>query len=261
MTVRAHIWGPSTVTLPISSYPRDYVCDTDAEKPTSGLVVGSRCYCVDTGKVYRATAANAWTEVGGSGGSAWGGITGTLSNQSDLQTALNAKAASGHNHDGVYSLIGHTHAGGADPFTAKVKSSADVTNATTTPVAVPGCSFAFEANSTYAIELYALCTSAAATTGYGFALDVSIAVTAVGLTFFHQLANTGTLAGGSSLADNVTAGVSSGVPAINVQNPVFGGGVLITGVNPGTAQLVFRPEVAASATCKAGTILRVMKVS
>jgi len=30
--------------------------------------------------------------LGGSGGAAWGGITGTLSNQTDLQTALNTKA-------------------------------------------------------------------------------------------------------------------------------------------------------------------------
>jgi hypothetical protein len=36
-----------------------------------------------------------WLEInagGGGGGGAWGGITGTLSDQTDLQTALNAKA-------------------------------------------------------------------------------------------------------------------------------------------------------------------------
>lgn len=32
----------------------------------------------------------------------WGGIVGTLSNQTDLQNALDAKAAASHNHDGVY---------------------------------------------------------------------------------------------------------------------------------------------------------------
>lgn len=35
---------------------------------------------------------------GGGGGSSWGTITGTLSSQTDLQTALDAKAASSHNH-------------------------------------------------------------------------------------------------------------------------------------------------------------------
>ena len=36
---------------------------------------------------------------GGSGsGAAWGEITGTLSSQTDLQSALNGKAGSSHNH-------------------------------------------------------------------------------------------------------------------------------------------------------------------
>lgn len=35
---------------------------------------------------------------GGGGAAAWGDITGTLSNQADVQTALNAKAASAHTH-------------------------------------------------------------------------------------------------------------------------------------------------------------------
>jgi hypothetical protein len=47
------------------------------------------------------------THVGGS--TAWGGITGTLSDQTDLQTALDAKSASGHNHDAAYAALGHAH--------------------------------------------------------------------------------------------------------------------------------------------------------
>lgn len=40
--------------------------------------------------------ANVWTKViSTGGGAAWGGITGTLSNQTDLQTALDGKQASG----------------------------------------------------------------------------------------------------------------------------------------------------------------------
>jgi hypothetical protein len=45
---------------------------------------------------------------GGSGGAAWGGITGTLADQADLQTALDGKQASGsyaadtHDHDAAY---------------------------------------------------------------------------------------------------------------------------------------------------------------
>lgn len=36
---------------------------------------------------------------GGGGGGTWGSITGTLSDQTDLQTALNAKAAASHTHE------------------------------------------------------------------------------------------------------------------------------------------------------------------
>lgn len=39
----------------------------------------------------------------------WGGITGTLSAQSDLSSALSGKADSTHTHTGVYSEVGHTH--------------------------------------------------------------------------------------------------------------------------------------------------------
>ena len=41
----------------------------------------------------------AWIEsLGGGGSSAWGGITGTLADQTDLQAALDAKAAASHTH-------------------------------------------------------------------------------------------------------------------------------------------------------------------
>ena len=49
-------------------------------------------------------------EAGGPGGAAWGAITGTLSDQTDLQTVIDAKAASNHNHDAAYADIAHTHA-------------------------------------------------------------------------------------------------------------------------------------------------------
>jgi hypothetical protein len=44
-----------------------------------------------------------WQDVGGGGGGGgtWGSITGTLSEQTDLQTALNAKAALSHTHGNI----------------------------------------------------------------------------------------------------------------------------------------------------------------
>lgn len=43
------------------------------------------------------------------GDASWGGIGGTLSDQTDLQTALDGKAASAHNHDGSYATAAHNH--------------------------------------------------------------------------------------------------------------------------------------------------------
>lgn len=87
-----------------------------------------------------------------SGGSSWGGITGTLANQADLQTALDAKGTSsfsgsygdlanipatfppavhnhdlaysalGHNHDASYSALGHDHAGVYEPANANIQA-------------------------------------------------------------------------------------------------------------------------------------------
>lgn len=43
---------------------------------------------------------------GGGGGGTWGSITGTLSSQTDLQTALNGKSDVGHTHTNINSLVG-----------------------------------------------------------------------------------------------------------------------------------------------------------
>ena len=58
--------------------------------------------CFISGELVGATPA-------GQGGAAWGGITGTLSSQTDLQTALDAKASSNHNHDSAYAAAAHNH--------------------------------------------------------------------------------------------------------------------------------------------------------
>lgn len=60
--------------------------------------------CVNalTGTAYVLIGGVVTALAGGAGGAAWGGITGTLSSQTDLQAALDGKAATGHNHSGVY---------------------------------------------------------------------------------------------------------------------------------------------------------------
>ena len=157
------------------------------------------------------------------------------------------------------SLIGHTHAAGGYTLVAKLANDA-ATGANTTPISLTGLVFSFVANSTYRIHFYGSVSPAAATTGCGFQFDVSAAVTLISLSFRHQLANTGTLSGGSSIADDASAGVSSGMPANGGVYPVAGSGIIVTGANAGTAQLRFRSEVNAVTTAKAGLTLVVEKI-
>lgn len=136
-----------------------------------------------------------------------------------------------------------------------------VTGANTNLNNVTGLLFTYAANSVYRIHIYGAVSAAATTTGNGFAFDLSSAVTSIWLQHFHQLANTGTLSGGSSVADAASIGVSSGVPVANAFIPVYGTGLLKTGANTGTAQLQYRSEVAAISTLRAGTTIVVEKIA
>ena len=133
------------------------------------------------------------------------------------------------------------------------------TNPTAAPgvanVPIVGMVFSYEANSVYQMWGNATINNNAATTGVGFNWDTSTAVTVINSTFYHQLANTGTLTGGSQIADAVSVGVSSGVPTLNVACPVSLQGHLVTGASSGTATLNFRSEVAVAANCTSVTMV------
>lgn len=63
--------------------------------------------------LYGCTSADTWAVLsggGGGGGSVWGLILGTLSNQTDLDSALSGKSSTSHDHAASYSAIGHDHA-------------------------------------------------------------------------------------------------------------------------------------------------------
>jgi hypothetical protein len=156
----------------------------------------------------------------------------------------------------------HTHAGGGgSPFMFEGSLAADAaTGANTTPISLTGLVFTFLANSRYWVEFQGAVRAAAATTGSGFQLDTSVAVTRVGVVFNHQLANTGTVSGGSSIADDASVGVSSGRPSANVDTPTTGTAYLVTGASGGTAQLRYRSEAAAVSTVMAGFMMRARKM-
>jgi len=149
-------------------------------------------------------------------------------------------------------------AGGSSPTVATLASD-QATGANTTPVTLTGLSFSYAANAKYRIWFMGRVSPAAATTGCGFQFDLSSAVTSIDVQFFHQLASTGTLSGGHSIADDASVGVSSGLPGTGTY-PVTGHGLLITTGNTGTAQLRFRSETTAVITAKAGLTLVVERI-
>jgi hypothetical protein len=134
------------------------------------------------------------------------------------------------------------------------------TGANTTPISLTSMTFDYEINSVYMIEILAFVQPTAATTGCGFIIDVSSAVTKLGLSFFHQLATSGTLSGGSLIADDALIGVSSGMPNTG-ETFVQGKGILITSVNTGTAQFKFRSETNAVTTINANSKFIITKIS
>lgn len=205
----------------------------------------------------RVDIRRALDSVQGGGVSAHGELSGNggtdchpISAITGLQSELDGK-----------SDVDHTHPGGSSPFVFEGVLAADAsTGANVTPISLTGLSFSFDANSNYWIEFQGAVRAAANTTGSGFQLDTSVAVTRVGVVFNHQLANTGTVSGGSSIADDSSVGVSSGRPSANTDTPTTGTGYLNTGANSGTAQLRYRSEVAAVSTVMTGFMMRVRKL-
>jgi hypothetical protein len=62
------------------------------------------------------TALAGKANIGAPGGAVtWGSIEGTLSSQTDLDSALSGKSATSHDHSGVYATAGHNHTGTYEP--------------------------------------------------------------------------------------------------------------------------------------------------
>ena len=97
-----------------------FVSDTLAELPTTAPAMdGDLAYAKDTNAFYSFDGA-AWNSAGG--GVAWGAITGTLSDQTDLQNALNAKEATANKN----AVSGYAGLNAASRVTKGVDATDDV---------------------------------------------------------------------------------------------------------------------------------------
>lgn len=115
MSVVRYCWrlkslGGASAGTPRACY---WLCDTEAEQPTTGINEGDLCFTMDSHKLWRRTNA-AWVEVGGGTGSVdWADIT-------------NKPATfppDTHNHDAAIASAIATHEAASDPHTSYQRES------------------------------------------------------------------------------------------------------------------------------------------
>jgi len=237
-----------------------------------------------------------WKELGeaGAGGAAWGSITGTLSNQTDVQGALDGKAASNHNHSGVYEpananiqthvgsahapsnaqknsdilkaeieavltgeITSHSHAGGgSDPWTY-VTVAEDVShNSNTVFATITGLSFTAAANTNYELHAVLNYTSSATTNGALFSWTGPASPSLAGA--LVTIANTVTALSGTTLTgdDSGTAPAAAPAATPTINTAVLDGNWR-NGANSAALALRVRPEVnGQTIVVKAGSFLR-----
>lgn len=205
------------------------------------------------------------TSIGGGGGSgsvSWGSITGTLSDQTDLNTALSDKASSSHTHaqSDVTNLVTdfagkadavHTHSEYEDKWTYTTLGS-NSTVSTTTFANVSGMSFSALANTKYLITVNGAYQTAATTTGISLSLSLPTGSTIVGQNIVSTSATA--LGGTEQIATATTTGATTGVRAINTNTPIHSFWIVSVGGTAGTIQLMQRSEIAASNTVLQATL-------
>lgn len=86
MAVTKYIMPAATGTPAAAQCLMYYYCDTDAEKPVTGLTAGDMAFAKDNNKLYKATGATTWAEVGGGAGGS------TLESHADLVSSATAIA-------------------------------------------------------------------------------------------------------------------------------------------------------------------------
>lgn len=109
----------------------------------------------------------------------WGQLQGSISNQTDLQTALDAKQPTLVSGTNIKTVNGSTILGSGDLVVSGGSSPTfinlanDFSSTSTTPAVVTGWNFAVTSGKTYKIEVIAGYQTAATTTGGAIAVSVS----------------------------------------------------------------------------------------
>ncbi len=172
----------------------------------------------------------------GGSGAAWGNITGTLSDQIDLQSALTAASY----WDATYQVTG------SDFTTTGTGSLQDIT----------GLSFMASANSLYEIEILLIGHSSDPS-----GVTISTAFSGIGATgVFQAMGGTGS----GTQVDGNLLGVSGNIPYWNFSNTnstIWIQAGVITGANTGNITSQIRKVSASTATVLIGSVLKVKKLA
>ena len=168
-------------------------------------------------------AVNAASSGGPGSDPEWGDIEGTLASQTDLQAALDGKAATAHTH------VPANITGLVSPVIAY--KSADQTNIGIAYADVTGTGFAVAANKAYAFEFVLWCTADAATTGIDVACNGPASPTAIRYEQVYWTTATARTERGAIAYDNNTASTGSQGTAARMFTVK---GVLLNGANAGT---------------------------
>lgn len=139
--------------------------------------------------------------------------------------------------------------GGSDPWTW-LKLGSDVSSSDTFGTTT-GLSFTAAANTTYIVRVFGAFQSAATTTGIGLFMDVPFATSVTGVAF-HPTSNTA-LGCCIQRANGALVTRTTGVPSINVDIPISGQFLVVTGGTTQAANLGLISEISGSAvTLKGG---------
>ena len=227
-------------------------------------------------------------------GISWGGITGTLSNQTDLQSALDAKSASNHNHAGVYEpananiqghvvsahapsnaqanaditkaeieakltgvISSHSHSGGgSDPWTY-VTLGSDFVTSSATAVDVTGLNLTPLANTKYEIQGRFLLRTVTATVGPRPGVAWPTGMTDGVVTLRTESSATAFLTAQGNINATVLTAVG-GLPTNTQSYPGHLEAILISGATPsGTFKVQLASETAGTnVTMKAGSFIK-----